>query len=68
MPGLDKKTLAELQADFVRLGNELSVLAEQRREIDIEIRSRITRVAARLRLAALDKNEKDTLKEVLKET
>lgn len=41
MANLDKKTFDELKAEFLDLGNQLSVIAGLRHEYDVEIRTRV---------------------------
>ena len=62
-----KATLDELLAEFVRLGNALSVTAKERAVILAEIEARRARAAAKVRLRSLDGNEKDALRRELAE-
>ena len=66
MADLSKKTLDELRKEFVEMGNQLSVLAESRREIEIEITGRIKRAAANARVDIMDPQEKEALLVILK--
>ena len=68
MADLSKKTMVELRAEFVVLGNQLSVIAESRREYDEEIRARVAKAAARVRLQDLTRKEKEALKTAIEES
>ena len=62
-----KATLDELLAEFIRLGNALSVTAKERLVILTELEARRARAAAKVRLRGLDSNEKDALRRELTE-
>lgn len=68
MIDIAKATLSELQAEFVRLGNSLSVISGERLAILNEMNARKSRAAAKAKLLSLDKHEKDALREELKGT
>lgn len=65
MQDLGKMSLVELRAEFVRQGNDLSVLAESRRLINAEINDRISKAASKAKLNEMDEKEKEALKEAL---
>lgn len=65
MADLSVMTLDELRSGFVDLGNQLSVIAESRREYWDEISKRITSANATLNAASLSQNERDALLVVL---
>lgn len=62
---LDTATLAELQAEFVRLGNELSKIDSKRRKILRRIESKKSSTAATARVARLTADERNALRAVL---
>mgnify|MGYP003499460775 FL=1 len=62
---LDTATLAELQAEFVRLGNELSKIDSKRRKILRRIESKKSSAAATARVARLTADERNALRAVL---
>lgn len=62
---LDTATLAELQAEFVRLGNELSKVDFKRRKILRRIESKKSSAAATARVARLTADERKALRAVL---
>ena len=66
MADLGNKTLAELRVEFVDLGNQLSVIAEARREYETEIKGRVSRAALNARIDIMDPQEKEALLVVLK--
>lgn len=62
---LDTATLAELQAEFVRLGNELSKIDSKRRKILRRIESKKSSAAATARVVRLTADERNALRAVL---
>ena len=65
MTDLSKFTLDELRAQFVDQGNKLSVIAESRHELELEIRRRIGSASAAAKVAFMDEDQKRALKIVL---
>lgn len=65
---LGKMTLAQLQDQFVVLGDQLSVIAEDRRLIDIEIRTRLRKAVAQSHIDGMSADDLDALKSVLATT
>lgn len=65
MIDLAKSTLDELQAEFVRLGTEVSVAENDRQQILAEMESRKRLASAKVRVDAMSENEKAALREVL---
>lgn len=55
----------DLQAEFVRLGNELGIISDKRMEIQTELDRRLKQAKARSRLGALSESEKAALREEL---
>ena len=55
----------ELQAEYVRLGNELGIISDQRTAIRTELDRRAKQARARVRLGALSEAEKEALREEL---
>lgn len=55
-------TLEQLQAEFVRLGNEVSVMDGIRRRIDRRLEDLRRSARAQTRLAALSEPERDALR------
>lgn len=55
----------ELQAEFVRLGNELGIISDKRMAIQAELDRRFKQAKARSRLGALTEGEKAALREEL---
>lgn len=60
-----RTSLANLEMEFVRLGDELSVIANRRQALDAEIRKRKQAAAAVVRLGALSGLERDALRREL---
>jgi hypothetical protein len=60
-------TIPRLHTEFVRLGNELSVIGAQRQEIRDIINTRKTEAAARIKLNTLTPMQRDALLQVLTE-
>ena len=67
MVDLSKKTMVELRAEFVSLGNQLSVIAGGRHAYDVEIRARVAKAAALVRLSQLSKKDKEALRDAIGE-
>lgn len=62
---LDTATLAELQAEFVRLGNELSKVDGMRRQILRRINARKTAAAANSKVGRMTAEERNALRAAL---
>jgi hypothetical protein len=66
---IDLKTssLADLRDEFIRLGNELSVIDGQRRQLNAEIQRRVQQAATTERLRAKTPLEREALARALDE-
>ena len=62
---LDTATLAELQAEFARLGNELSKVDGMRRQILRRINARKTAAAANSKVGRMTAEERNALRAAL---
>lgn len=63
----DTALMDELMAEFVRLGNDLSIIAEERRKIDIEIQRREREAGAKIRLRSVTPLQREAIMKVLSE-
>ena len=61
----DTKTLDELQAEFVLLGNELSIIDNKRKAIHVLMEKRKAKILAQTKIANLSTTEKDALRKAL---
>lgn len=61
----DTKTLDELQAEFVLLGNELSIIDNKRKTIHVLMEKRKAKILAQTKIANLSTTEKDALRKAL---
>lgn len=64
-PEYDAKTLDELQAEFIQLGNDLSVCAQKRNDILALMDKRKAEAKAAAKVASLDPLEREALKRAL---
>lgn len=64
-PSYDAKTLDELQAEFVLLGNELSTIDAKRRAILALIEKRKAELMAELKTSDMTPAEKEAMRQAL---
>jgi hypothetical protein len=67
MPDYTRMTLAQLQSEFIQLGQQLTTIQNNRMEIFSLIQQRQAEAKARIRISTLDSIEKDALRSVLSE-
>ena len=68
MADLGKKTLDELQTEFVELGDQLSVLVETRRAYADEIANRVAAAAVKARISGMNGEELGALRIAIDKT